>query len=145
MSIGSKCLALALSASTLADSSAAPTARKAHLPALPRPSMAEFSTSPTDAAQAFVNRIVFPSHLLQRFQRRCVAGRLGLAFRDERSGLTLITGLPIGLGLDEPALLNRRESGSSADHEAEHHGYKQIQRPIPSPCRLFNLPCWMSA
>ena len=88
------------------------------------------STSPADAAQAFVNRIVFPPHLLQRFQRRCVAGllRLGLAFRGERRGLALITGLPIGLGLDEPALLDRGRRGSGADHEAEHDEYNELQR-----------------
>src|SRR6266550_3258276 len=76
------------------------------------------STAAADAAQAFVDLVVVPSHLLQCFQCR-VGARLGLAFRGERNGLTLITSFPIGLRLDEPALLDRRRSGSRADHEAE--------------------------
>src|SRR5216684_1559545 len=89
---------------------------------------AEFSTSPADAAQAFVNRIVFPSHVLQRLHRLGVAGRLGLALGGERSGLTRVTCFPVGPGLDEPALLHRCQSRSSADREAQQNRYKQIQR-----------------
>ena len=40
----------------------------------------------------------------------------------KRRGLALIACLALGFGLDEPALLNGRQRGSRAGHEAEHHG-----------------------
>src|SRR6202166_4291642 len=90
------------------------------------------SASAADAAQAFVNLVVFPPHLLQRFQRPAVAGglgRLGLASRGKFCGLTFITGLPLGLLLDEPALLDRCRcrSRSRADQKSKHDAYREIQ------------------
>jgi methylglutaconyl-CoA hydratase len=79
------------------------------------------SATPADAAQAFVNRVVFLPHLLQRFHRRVAAG-LGLALGGQRSFLARVTGFPLGLGLDEPALLHLRRSGGGADQEAKQNG-----------------------
>jgi len=97
------------------------------------------STSPADAAQAFVNRVVFPPHLLQRLQILCVRSGLGLTLRRKRNGLTLIAGLPLGLRLDEPALLHRRHSGSRADHEAEQNADETKQGFGLSPGRFQGL------
>src|ERR1700690_4428879 len=51
------------------------------------------SATPADTAQAFVNLVVFLSHLPQRIQRRRVDGWLGLAPRGELGFLSLVTGL----------------------------------------------------
>src|SRR6476661_7255972 len=58
------------------------------------------STTPADAAQAFVNLTVFPSHLLQGFHRLCLAAGLGLALGGQRNGLTLVTCFALGLRVD---------------------------------------------
>src|ERR1700724_4007933 len=66
---------------------------------------AGFSASPADAPHALVHRVVFLSHLPQRFQLRGIGGRLRLAPGGGVGLLSLITGLPLGLGLDEAALV----------------------------------------
>src|SRR5258706_13944920 len=96
------------------------------------PRSIKISTSPADAAQAFVDLVVVPSHLLQRFQRPRVGRGLGLALRGERNGLSLITGFPLGLRLDEPALLHRRHGGGGADNEADYNGDGANQSLGPS-------------
>src|ERR1035438_6143502 len=84
------------------------------------------SATPANAVQALVDRAVFLSHLPQRIQRRRVVGRFGFALRGELGLLSLVTGFPLGLRLDEPALLHGR-GGRSADQEAKHNGYKDVQ------------------
>jgi hypothetical protein len=95
------------------------------------------SAAPADAAQAFVNRVVFLPHLLQRIDR-CVAAGLGLALGGQRSFLARITGFPFGLGLDEPALLHFRPGGSG-DQQAQQNEYEDIQSRRSFVC-LFSIP-----
>ena len=51
----------------------------------------------------------------------------GLAFGGQRSLLTRIASFALGLGLDEPALLDLRQRGGNAKHEAEQSGNEELQ------------------
>ena len=82
--------------------------------------------TPADAAQAFVDRVVILSHLPQRIQRRRVAGSwLGFTPRGELGFLSLVTGFPLGPGLDESALLDRCQSGNDTDQEPGEHNFSR--------------------
>src|SRR6195952_1405670 len=86
------------------------------------------SAAAADAAQAFVHPVVFPPHLLQLLQRG-VARRLGFPFRRKRDGLTLVTGLALGLLREKPALLERGRGRSRAEHERRHEGHSKRRPP----------------
>src|SRR5689334_3302184 len=79
-----------------------------------------------DAAHAAVDLGILPPHLLDGLQLLAGGGRLRLALRRQFRFLLGVTRLPLGLGLEEAAILLDGERRGGADEQAKCQGEKQL-------------------